>query len=95
MLAEPSTWVGVGGLEPPASSLSGKRSNRLSYTPGLATDATCAGLGYRKPEFGAQSVSFSVTSMPPARWVTRLYITAPTVASAVIKTTFTAPISIV
>ena len=76
MLAWPSTWVGVGGLEPPTSSLSGKRSNRLSYTPGLApgsaTDATCAGLGYRKPEFGVQSVSFSVTSMPPARWVTRL-----------------------
>jgi len=37
----------------------------------------------------------SVTSMPPARWVTRLYITAPTVARAVIRTTFTAPISIV
>ena len=94
-----STWVGVGGLEPPASSLSGKRSNRLSYTPGLApgsaTDATCAELGYRKPEFGAQSVSLSVTSMPPARWVTRLYITAPTVARAVISTTLIAPMSMV
>jgi hypothetical protein len=91
--------VGVGGLEPPTSSLSGKRSNRLSYTPGLATgsatDATCAELGYRKAQFSAQSVSLSVTSMPPARWVTRLYMTAPTVARAVIRTTFTAPISIV
>jgi hypothetical protein len=70
------TWVGVGGLEPPASSLSGKRSNRLSYTPGWRPDqppnAGYAGLGYRKPELGAQSVSLSVTSMPPARWVTRL-----------------------
>ena len=27
------TWVGVRGLEPRTSSLSGKRSNRLSYTP--------------------------------------------------------------
>src|SRR5215469_14109850 len=27
------TWVGVPGLEPGTSSLSGKRSNRLSYTP--------------------------------------------------------------
>src|SRR6266568_9140754 len=27
------TWVGLGGLEPPTSSLSGKRSNRLSYRP--------------------------------------------------------------
>jgi hypothetical protein len=26
--------VGLGGLEPPTSSLSGKRSNRLSYRPG-------------------------------------------------------------
>ncbi len=26
-------WVGLGGLEPPTSSLSGKRSNRLSYRP--------------------------------------------------------------
>ena len=25
--------VGVGGFEPPASSLSGMRSNQLSYTP--------------------------------------------------------------
>src|SRR5437868_3993711 len=27
------TCVGLGGLEPPASSLSGMRSNRLSYRP--------------------------------------------------------------
>jgi len=37
----------------------------------------------------------SVTSMPPARWVTRLYITAPTVARAVISTTLIAPMSMV
>src|SRR4029453_13806630 len=29
----PGTRVGLGGLEPPASSLSGMRSNRLSYRP--------------------------------------------------------------
>lgn len=28
-----SVLVGVGGLEPPTSILSGSRSNRLSYTP--------------------------------------------------------------
>ena len=28
--------VGLGGLEPPTSSLSGMRSNRLSYRPRLA-----------------------------------------------------------
>ena len=31
--------VGLGGLEPPTSSLSGKRSNRLSYRPSLAVAA--------------------------------------------------------
>ena len=30
------TWVGLRGLEPRASSLSGKRSNRLSYSPSVA-----------------------------------------------------------
>ena len=28
--------VGLGGIEPPTSSLSGMRSNRLSYSPGLS-----------------------------------------------------------
>ena len=39
--------VGLGGLEPPTSSLSGKRSNRLSYRPGrrrwTARDRTITG----------------------------------------------------
>ena len=41
--------MGLGGLEPPTSSLSGKRSNRLSYRPALAVylssdvmETTCA-----------------------------------------------------
>ena len=34
--------VGLGGLEPPASPLSGVRSNHLSYRPGLSC-ADCAG----------------------------------------------------
>ena len=28
------TWVGLAGIEPATSSLSGMRSNRLSYSPG-------------------------------------------------------------
>jgi hypothetical protein len=35
----PLTWVGLSGLEPLTSSLSGKRSNRLSYRPGCAQRA--------------------------------------------------------
>jgi hypothetical protein len=68
--------VGLGRLELPTSSLSGKRSNRLSYRPELAARTTVfaghAGLGYRKAGVAGQSVSLSVTSMPPARCVTRL-----------------------
>jgi hypothetical protein len=36
-----SLVVGLGGLEPPTSSLSGMRSNRLSYRPGCC--APCGG----------------------------------------------------
>src|SRR5215207_2323773 len=32
--------VGLGGLEPPTSSLSGMRSNRLSYRPGVRESRT-------------------------------------------------------
>ena len=66
--------VGLGGLEPPTSSLSGKRSNRLSYRPEMRQSRITwhAGLGYRKQGLAAQSDSFSVTSMPPANIVTRL-----------------------
>ena len=38
-LAEGSaSMVGLGGLEPPTSPLSGVRSNHLSYRPGLVAD---------------------------------------------------------
>src|SRR5688572_27653125 len=33
----PSNRVGLGGLEPPTSSLSVKRSNRLSYRPSIVS----------------------------------------------------------
>ena len=33
ILSVVAVMVGLGGLEPPTSSLSGKRSNRLSYRP--------------------------------------------------------------
>ena len=76
MRNEPLTWVGLGGLEPPTSSLSGKRSNRLSYRP---SGAACTGkfrgtaaLDYRNRRLVRQSVSLRVTSMPPATCVTRL-----------------------
>jgi hypothetical protein len=37
-----SGGVGLGGLEPPTSSLSGKRSNRLSYSPIARASCPCA-----------------------------------------------------
>jgi hypothetical protein len=85
--------VGLGGLEPPTSSLSGKRSNRLSYRPAARQRHVIwhAELGYRKPGLAAQSDSFSVTSTPPDRTVNRLYRTAPMVARAVIRMTFMNP----
>jgi hypothetical protein len=77
--------VGLRGLEPLTSSLSGKRSNRLSYRPDRAptSSASARRIGYRKLGLAAQSDSLSVTSMPPVRVVTRLYSAAPTVARAV------------
>ena len=36
------TQVGLSGLEPPTSRLSGVRSNRLSYKPGYNLAATCS-----------------------------------------------------
>ena len=89
--------MGLGGLEPPTSSLSGKRSNRLSYRPGARGDEPNrrAGLGYYKPGLAAQSDSFSVTSTPPVTIVTKLKSTAPMVAKAVIRTMLIAPINIV
>src|SRR5436305_12294279 len=39
-LSELDMRVGLGGLEPPASSLSGMRSNRLSYRPGAVDERT-------------------------------------------------------
>jgi hypothetical protein len=84
--------------EDTARFLSGKRSNRLSYRPvGVASRNAIwhAGLGYRNLGLAAQSDSLSVTSMPPASRVTRLYSTAPMVARAVIRTTLMAPTSMV
>jgi hypothetical protein len=73
----PVTWVvGLDGLEPSTSSLSGMRSNRLSYRPlnrgSPARPGTTAGQHYRICGGTGQSVSLSVTSIPPPRWVTRL-----------------------
>ena len=75
--------VGLRGLEPLTSSLSGKRSNRLSYRPGRCTLALPAGWtereGYRMlrsphktHQLPNQLSSASVTSMPPSRAAERL-----------------------
>jgi hypothetical protein len=70
------TWgdgVGLPGLEPGTSSLSGKRSNRLSYRPAASTDAplqiTSSVRLQPKP---CQSSSARVTSRPPSRLADRL-----------------------
>ena len=76
-----SAMVGLTGLEPVTSSLSGKRSNRLSYRPAAAYRAGRARPTepehYPTPEDpdktrsaareAAQSSSARVTSMPPSR----------------------------
>ena len=51
--------MGLSGLEPPTSRLSGVRSNRLSYKP-----------SYFFKEFGSHLLSHTVTSaVPSAAWV--------------------------
>jgi hypothetical protein len=78
VLSWPLNWVGVRGLEPRTSSLSGKRSNRLSYTPrGASRGAlgpqprlgyfTASGPPLARGDKGRRgySVSRRVTSTPP------------------------------
>ena len=51
--------MGLSGLEPPTSRLSGVRSNRLSYKP-----------SYFSLKFGSHLLSHTVTSaVPSAAWV--------------------------
>ena len=74
----------------------GSALTELSYRPMRADKSgRHTELGYRKPRPDVQSVSLSVTSIPPASMVTRLYRTEPMVARAVMRMTFTAPTSIV
>ena len=70
--------VGLRGLEPLTSSLSGKRSNRLSYRPGLGRrraprpgNATAA-LAARSKRSAAQLSSVRVSSTPPSSVAARL-----------------------
>src|SRR5450755_1723962 len=59
----------------------GSALTELSYRPMRADKAgRHTELGYRKPRPDVQSVSLSVTSIPPASMVTRLYRTEPMVA---------------
>jgi hypothetical protein len=73
--------VGLRGLEPRTSSLSGKRSNRLSYSPSetavpaghdRARLETPTGKVTASVTVTSYSVSLRVTSIPPPRCVTRL-----------------------
>jgi hypothetical protein len=68
--------VGLDGLEPSTSSLSGMRSNRLSYRPLSGGAPARRGTPPRKVTASgrepSQSLSRRVTSIPPPRWVTRL-----------------------
>ena len=63
--------VGVTGIEPVTSSLSGTRSNQLSYTP----DLPCNGLPSRSGERGSQSTAY-VPSGTPARQPSRFAMLA-------------------
>src|SRR3954452_13808775 len=63
------TRVGLGGLEPPASSLSGMRSNRLSYRPVNLEQLTWTDRAARGPP---QARSERVSSRPPTRSEQRL-----------------------
>ena len=72
LLPHGASSVGLAGLEPATSSLSGMRSNRLSYRPPAPREATAR--PHRVPNCLAvhQSGSDSVTSMPPTRSVAML-----------------------
>ena len=92
-----SCLVGVDGLEPSTSSLSGKRSNRAELYPQGARSTRARRKGYRNCDAAANwpprcySVSRSVTSTPPTRCAVRLYTTEPTVEKAVIRNTLSTP----
>jgi hypothetical protein len=97
--------VGLRGLEPLASSLSGKRSNRLSYrpvrhlqraSPRLESQARDA-RGYLTlvvPSKRPGQSSVSVSCRPPTRLEQTLYRNAPRVEIAVIKMTSMTPMTI-
>jgi hypothetical protein len=91
----PLTWVGLSGLEPLTSSLSGKRSNRLSYRP-WARSMRRSRLPQRAVTTQTrQSSSARVTSRPPSRLADRLYRNAPRVARAVTRMTSITAIRVV
>jgi hypothetical protein len=68
----PLSWVGLSGLEPLTSSLSGKRSNRLSYRPGANRRRRSRLPHRRAPSQTGQSSSARVSSRPPSRLADRL-----------------------
>ncbi len=64
--------VGLGGLEPPTSSLSGKRSNRLSYRPATSLTAP-TGANRMAPQLGKRTPRHrSPKKALPAHYVSRV-----------------------
>ena len=87
--------VGLTGLEPVTSALSGQRSNRLSYRPAFAgapkhhlTQPTPTGSTRpRRADRDSPQSSARVSSNPPRMFADRLYRKANSVPNAVSSTT--------
>jgi hypothetical protein len=95
VLAEQTGWAWMDLNHRPLP-YQGSALTELSYRPEACRSGGRHGeKGYRKLGAAGYSASLSVTSIPPATMVIRLYSTAPMVARAVISTTFTAPTSMV
>ena len=84
--------VGLAGIEPATSSLSGMRSNRLSYSPMCEVATLATGLAPRQARIGCAALvpggpddrissSITVTRMPPTRSLMRLNSTASSTLS--------------
>ena len=64
--------VGLAGIEPATSSLSGMRSNRLSYSPSEPPSVAKALAGATAEAYSADSSSEMVISTPPNSSAKRL-----------------------
>ena len=62
----PRASVGLAGIEPATSPLSGVRSNRLSYSPGASDDRSGSGLRGATRSVGSDPVGTGRRTRPPA-----------------------------